>query len=160
MGQINCIAETPAGTRLAGIDYGEKRIGVSLSDTLLITAGAFEVIARKDGAVREPIRRLGEIAQEYSVSRFIVGYPKRMDNTIGEMTLEAERFAARLQKELKIPAVLWDERLTSRQAERSLLEYDLSRSRRKQKIDGVAAALILQNYLDYLAAAGRGEKPV
>jgi putative pre-16S rRNA nuclease len=138
---------TETAERCLGIDLGEKRIGLSLSDSMGWTAGPLPALLRsgwkKD---REALRSL---LQAHQVQRVVVGLPIRMDGTEGDRARQARDFAQRLQQSCRIPVETWDERLTSVQAERLLLEADLSRQKRRAVIDSLAACIILQAYLDY-----------
>ncbi|TBL81580.1 Holliday junction resolvase RuvX [Paenibacillus thalictri] len=133
--------------RWMGLDYGDKTIGVALSDELGFTAQGLEVIRRKRD---EPdINRIKELVRQYEVTEIIVGLPKNMNNTIGPRGELCIAFAEGLKEELQLPVHMWDERLTTAAAERTLLEADVSRRKRKLVIDKMAAAIILQGYMDY-----------
>jgi putative Holliday junction resolvase len=129
-----------------GLDYGDKTIGVALSDELGWTAQGLEVIHRaKPGA---DVERLVTLVQTYGVTEIVVGLPKNMNNTIGPRGELAIAFSKELEERAGIPVRLWDERLTTVAATRTLLEADVSRKKRKQVIDKMAAQLILQGYMD------------
>lgn len=132
--------------RLMGLDYGDKTIGVALSDELGWTAQGLEVIRRT--TEERDTARLSEIVRDYDVSEIVVGLPKNMNNTIGPRGEICMAFAQGLHEKLQLPVHLWDERLTTASAQRTLLEADVSRKKRKQVIDKMAAALILQGYMD------------
>ncbi|GAA4875600.1 Holliday junction resolvase RuvX [Paenibacillus vulneris] len=132
--------------RLMGLDYGDKTIGIALSDELGWTAQGLEVIRRT--TLERDFARIREIIDQYSVSELVVGLPKNMNNTIGPRGEICIEFAQSLQQALQMPVHLWDERLTTASAQRTLLEADVSRKKRKQVIDKMAAALILQGYMD------------
>ncbi|AEI44894.1 Holliday junction resolvase RuvX [Paenibacillus mucilaginosus] len=132
--------------RYMGLDYGDKTIGVALSDELGWTAQGLEVI-RRTTAERD-FARLREITEQYGVTEIVVGLPKNMNNTIGPRGEICIAFSQTLHETLGMPVHLWDERLTTVSATRTLLEADVSRKKRKQVIDKMAAALILQNYMD------------
>ncbi len=132
--------------RTLGIDPGEKRIGMAVSDPLGITAQGLETIEVRSAA--DTARRIGETARGLEAVRIVIGLPLRMDGSEGEGTRRARKLGRRLEAELGIPVIYRDERLTSRMAEAALLEGDLSRKRRKEESDRLAAQLILQNYLD------------
>jgi putative holliday junction resolvase len=129
-----------------GLDYGQRRIGVAISDAFGWTAQGIEVIDRK--LVSDEIGRVAELAKQYEVETFVVGLPKNMNGTIGPSGEICMAFAERLRQTLSMPVQLWDERLTTVAAERTLLEADVSRRKRKQVVDKMAAAILLQNYLD------------
>ncbi|UUZ84466.1 Holliday junction resolvase RuvX [Paenibacillus sp. P26] len=132
--------------RLMGLDYGDKTIGVAVSDELGWTAQGLEVIRRT--TEERDVSRLRELAEQYGVTEIVVGLPKNMNNTIGPRGEICMAFAQSLQEILQMPVHLWDERLTTVSAQRTLLEADVSRKKRKQVIDKMAVALILQNYMD------------
>ena len=132
--------------RILGIDPGEKRIGLALSDPLGITAQGLPTL-RVTSPVNA-VRQIAVIAGQSEVSTIIIGLPLNMDGTEGEQARRAYRLGARLKEMLQLPVLFRDERLTSRQAERVLLEGNLSRKRRKKEIDRIAAQIILQSYLD------------
>jgi putative Holliday junction resolvase len=132
--------------RILGLDVGDKRIGVAVSDPLGMTAQGVTVI-RREGEERD-LERLGRLARELGVGQVVVGLPRRTDGTLGTAARVVGDFAARLERVLGIPVVLWDERFTSAAAEKLLVSADVGRARRKRVIDQVAAALILQNYLE------------
>lgn len=132
--------------RVGGLDLGEKTIGVALSDELGLTAQGLEVIRRK--APDADYARLGEIADRYCVQRWVVGLPRNMNGTYGPSAEMARAFANSLTERFGLPVDLWDERLTTAAAQRTLLEADVSRRKRRQVVDKIAAAYILQGYLD------------
>lgn len=135
--------------RILGLDFGEKTIGVAVSDPFGWTAQGIEIIRRKEeNNLKAGIARIGEIINEYGIEKIVVGYPKNMNNTIGERCEKTEAFKTRLEKTFNIEVVLWDERLSTVAAERGLIEADLSRKKRKKVIDKMAAVFILQGYLD------------
>lgn len=132
--------------RILGIDPGEKRIGLALSDPLGITAQGLptlQITSPSDAA-----QKIAGIAGQAEVSTIVVGLPLNMDGTEGDQARRAHRLGARLKDILHLPVLFRDERLTSRQADQVLLEGELSRERRKKEIDRIAAQLILQSYLD------------
>ncbi|TVY00462.1 Holliday junction resolvase RuvX [Cohnella terricola] len=132
--------------RTMGLDYGERRIGVAMSDLFGWTAQGLEVIDRK--VVTDPMARIAELIKEYEVGAIVVGLPKNMNGTIGPSGENCITFAESIKQTLDLPVRLWDERLTTVSAERTLLEADVSRNKRKQVIDKMAAAILLQSYLD------------
>ncbi|MFD0698877.1 Holliday junction resolvase RuvX [Paenibacillus sp. GCM10027628] len=132
--------------RWMGLDYGDKTIGVALSDELGWTAQGLEVIQRRKP--ENDMERLEAIVGQYGVTEIIVGLPKNMNNTIGPRGELAIAFSQDLQQRLNVPVHLWDERLTTVAATRTLLEADVSRKKRKTVIDKMAAQLILQGYMD------------
>jgi putative Holliday junction resolvase len=132
--------------RWMGLDYGDKTIGVALSDELGWTAQGLETIRRK--TPDKDAERIREIMEQYQVTEIVVGLPKNMNNTIGPRGEICIAFSQELQQKLQVPVHLWDERLTTVSATRVLLEADVSRKKRKAVIDKMAAALILQGYMD------------
>ena len=141
--------------RIMGLDLGEKTIGIAISDALLLTAQGIEVIRRTSEAA--DLTRLGVLIDQYEVHALVVGWPRHMNGSVGERAILAETFAKTLGA--AFPAcevVLWDERLSTVAATRSLLEADVSRKKRKQVIDKMAAVHFLQGYLD--SAAMRSKK--
>lgn len=135
--------------RIMGLDYGSRTVGVAMSDELLITAQVLETITRKDeNKLRKTLARIEEIAKEYNVERIVLGYPKNMNNTLGERIERTMEFKEAVERRTGLPIVLWDERLTTIAAEKSLIESNVRREHRKNYVDQVAAAFILQGYLD------------
>lgn len=135
--------------RVLGLDFGQKNIGVAVSDPFGWTAQGVEIITRKEEAnLKSSIARIGKLIEEYGIEKIVMGYPKNMNNTIGERCEKTEAFKTRLEKAFKIEIILWDERLSTVAADKNLLEANLSRKKRKQVIDKIAAVFILQGYLD------------
>ena len=133
--------------RILGLDFGTKTTGVAVSDPLGFTAQGLEIIRRTDSYNLKPtINRIKEICEEYKVEKIVLGFPKNMNNTEGERCQHTLVFKKKLEQALALPVDLWDERLTTMEAENVLLAADVSRGRRKQVIDKLAAVLILQNY--------------
>lgn len=131
--------------RILGIDYGEKRIGVALSDPLGITAQGLTTIERTQ--IKEDLQKILNIIQEKGVEEVVVGLPKHMNNTLGDKAHAVLAFVELLKKHIHIPINTIDERLSTVRANKAMLEGDLSRKKRKERIDMIAAQLILQNYL-------------
>jgi len=132
--------------RIMGLDFGERTIGVAVSDALLLTAQGIKTIRRS----KKELEELRGIIQEYEVEEIVLGYPKNMNGTLGPRAQMTEEFASVLKAEFGLEITLWDERLSTVGAQRSLLEADVSRAKRKQVIDKMAAVFILQGYLDRL----------
>lgn len=138
--------------RVLGLDYGSKTVGVAVSDPMGLTAQGVETIWRKqENKLRQTLARIEELVSEYQVERIVVGYPKNMNNTVGERALKSLEFKEKLEKRTGLPVVMWDERLTTVEAERTLMEAGVRRENRKQYLDELAAVFILQGYLDSLA---------
>ena len=137
--------------RIMGLDYGTKTVGVAVSDPLGITAQAVETVTRKDeNKLRKTLARIESLATEYGVEKFVIGFPKHMNNDIGERAEKALKFGEMLKRRTGIEIVMWDERLTTVEAERTLMESGVRRENRKQYVDQIAAVFILQGYMDSL----------
>ena len=135
--------------RIMGLDYGTKTVGVAVSDPLGITAQAVETIERKtENKLRQTLARIETLAKEYEVEKFVLGFPKQMNNDIGERAEKALEFGEMLRRRTGLEVVMWDERLTTVEAERTLMETGIRREHRKQYVDQIAAVFILQGYLD------------
>ncbi len=135
--------------RIMGLDYGTKTVGVAVSDELGITAQGVETIFRKSPKkLRQTLARIEELAREYDVSLIVVGLPKNMNNTLGERAEDAISFSEMAGKRCRLPVEMWDERLTTAQSEKILMEGGVRREKRKKDIDRMAAVLILQSYMD------------
>ncbi len=135
--------------RVMACDYGSKTIGIAVSDPFGWTAQGVEIIRRQEEeALNASIGRIKELIAEYGVEKIVVGLPKNMNNTSGERVEKTLEFIEKLKKQISLPVVTWDERLSTVGAERVLLEADLSRAKRKKVIDKMAAAYFLQGYLD------------
>jgi len=132
--------------RYLGLDLGDKTIGVAVSDPLGLTAQAVTVIRRTSEA--RDLQQLQALLDEYEVREIVLGLPKNMNGTIGFRGQISIEYAALIQEKLKVPVALYDERLTTVAATRTLLQADMSRAKRKQVIDKMAAALMLQTFLD------------
>ncbi len=136
-------------TRVLGLDFGSRTTGVAVSDPLGVTAQGLETIVRKDeNKLRRTCARIEELIREYKIETIVLGYPKNMNNTLGERVKMTESFKAMLERRTGLPVILWDERLTTAAAEAVLKESGVRRENRKAVIDKVAASLILQGYLD------------
>jgi len=137
-----------AGERILAIDLGTRRMGLAVSDEMGWTAQGLRTMDRvgpkKDAA------RLRQIVSEYRIRKVIVGLPRNMNGQLGPQADLALEFIERIKNQLRLDVIPWDERLTTLEAERVLMEADLSRAKRREKIDQVAAVLILQGYLDSL----------
>lgn len=135
--------------RIMGLDYGSKTVGVAMSDPLGITAQAVETIWRKDeNKLRKTCARIEELINEYEVERIVLGLPKHMNNDLGERAQKALAFGEMVKRRTGLEVVMWDERLTTVEAERTLIENNVRRENRKQYIDKIAAVFVLQGYLD------------
>ncbi len=132
--------------RIMGLDVGDKTIGVAVSDPLGIMAQGITTIRRI--GLKKDLEALESIIDEYNVNKIVVGLPKNMNNSIGPQGEKVLKFVNKLENKFKIDVILQDERLTTVSAERVLIEGDMSRKKRKEVIDKVAATYILQSYLD------------
>lgn len=132
-----------------GLDYGSVTVGVALSDELQLTAQPIEVIKRKsENKLRRTLARIEELVKEYEVSLIVLGYPKNMNNTVGERGQRTVEFMEKLKARTGLEVVLWDERLTTVSAMQVLKEGRVRRENRKAYVDKIAAVFILQGYLD------------
>ena len=135
--------------RVLGLDYGDKTVGVAISDPFGWTAQGLEIIKRNNpNEHKQSLGRLAELIEEYNVETIILGFPKNMDNSEGPRCEKTKQYKERLERRFpKIPVILWDERMSTMAAERSLLEADFDRKKLKTVIDKMAAVHILQGYL-------------
>lgn len=131
--------------RYLGIDLGTKKVGIAISDLTGMIASPLKVIMYEEGNI---ISEIDELITEYAVNKIILGLPKNMNNSIGESAERTLVFKKKLERELNIEVILQDERRTTIEAEHYMLEGNVSRKKRKMKIDGLAAAIILQTFLD------------
>lgn len=135
--------------RILGLDFGSKTVGVAVSDELLITAGAVEVIRREhENKLRKTLARIEQLISEYEVDKIVLGFPKNMNNTEGERCEKTLAFKEMLEKRTGLVVELWDERLTTVSADRVLIQTGVRRENRKKYVDSIAAVFILQGYLD------------
>lgn len=138
--------------RIMGLDYGSKTIGVAICDPLGITAQGIETIERKtENKLRQSLARIDELVKEYQVEKIVLGFPKNMNNTIGERAEKTLEFKEMLERRTGLEVIMWDERLTTVEAERTLIESNVRRENRKQYIDKIAAVFILEGYLYFLS---------
>ena len=135
--------------RLMGLDYGSKTVGVAVSDPLGLTAQGVETVWRKqENKLRQTMARIEELIAQYQVEEIVLGLPKNMNNTLGDRAEKSLELKETLERRTGLPVVMWDERLTTAEAERTLMETGVRRENRKQYLDQMAAVLILQGYLD------------
>ena len=135
--------------RIMGLDYGSKTVGVAVSDPLGLTAQGIEIVRRKsENKLRQTLARIEEIAKEYGVEKIVLGFPKHMNNDIGERAEKSLEFKEMLERRTGLPVVMWDERLTTVEADRTMMETGIRRENRKEYVDMIAAVFILQGYLD------------
>ncbi len=140
--------------RILGLDIGSKRIGVAVSDELGITAQVVETLVRKD--LPSDVDRIVKLAEEFKAQEIVVGMPYNMNGSEGPQVHLVRAVAESISHRVSIPVQEWDERLTTVLAERVLLEADMSRAKRRKVIDKVAAAVILQGYLDGMRSQDSG----
>ena len=134
--------------RIIGLDLGTRTLGISLSDTTLTIASTFKTIRFEEGNYEVLLPQLKEIVNEYKIGKIVLGFPKNMNNTIGPRAEETIKFKEKLEKYLNMEVVLQDERLSTVSAHNIMIEADMSRKKRKKKVDALAANIILQAYLD------------
>ena len=134
--------------RYLGIDLGSKTVGLAMSDPTRTIASTYKTIFFKNEDYNSTIDEIKQIVEEYDIKKIIIGLPKNMNNTLGERALITTEYKNMLEEELDIPIIMFDERLTSVISNSILIEADMSRKKRKKKVDAIAAQLILQSYLD------------
>ena len=134
--------------KIMGLDVGSKTIGIAISDAFGWTAQGIETVKINEAIGEFGIERIKELVKEHNVTEFVVGFPKNMNNTVGPRGEASQNYKTLLEETFGFPVKLWDERLTTMAAERVLIEADVSRKKRKQVIDKMAAVMILQGYLD------------
>ena len=135
--------------RIMGLDFGSKTVGVAVSDSLLFTAQGLEIIRRKEeNKLRQTLARIEELIVEYEVGEIVLGLPKNMNATEGERVALTGEFKEKLERRTGLPVYYWDERLTTVAADKVMMEAGIRREHRKEYVDKIAAALILQGYLD------------
>ena len=138
--------------RIMGLDYGSKTVGVAISDPLGLTAQGIEIIRRKsENHLRQTLARIEELIAEYQVESIVLGFPKNMNNTIGDRAEKSLEFKAMLERRTGLAVFMWDERLTTVEANRTMMEAGIRRENRYKYVDQLAAVFILQGYLDSLA---------
>ena len=136
--------------RIMGLDFGSKTVGVAISDPLFLTAQGIEIVRRKaPGKLRQTLARINELKEEYEVGKIVLGFPKNMNNTEGERCEKTLEFKEMLEKRTGLEVVLWDVRLPTVEADRTMMQVGIRRENRKEYVDELAAIFILQGYLDY-----------
>jgi putative Holliday junction resolvase len=134
--------------RILGLDYGDKRIGVAVCDELGITSQGLATITRKN--LKSDIERISEFIEKYGVEKIVIGFPLMLDGTEGIQCKKVNKFVEVLMSNFSIPVIKWDESLSTREAERILIETNMGRKKRREVVDKLASVIILQSYLDYL----------
>lgn len=145
--------------RIMGLDFGSKTVGVAVSDSLLVTAQGLEIIRRpEENKLRRTLARIEELILEYKVEEIVLGCPKNMNATEGPRVELTREFQEKLERRTGLPVTLWDERLTTVAADKAMMEAGIRREKRGEYVDKIAAALILQGYLDRRAMMAEEEK--
>lgn len=134
--------------RYLGIDLGSKTVGLAMSDLTGTIASTYKTIFFKDEDYKSTIDEIKQIVEEYDIKKIIIGLPKNMNNTLGERALITTEYKNMLEEQLDVPIIMFDERLTSVISNSILIEADMSRKKRKKKVDSIAAQIILQDYLN------------
>src|SRR5690554_5604929 len=134
--------------KILGLDLGSRTLGIAISDALGLTAQGIETYNFNENQYNDAIKRVRDITQNEKIEKIILGYPKNMNGTIGERGKISENFGKKLEEELDIKVILWDERMSTLQAEKILIDANMSRQKRKKVIDKMAAVVILQSYLN------------
>ncbi|MCQ2522824.1 MAG: Holliday junction resolvase RuvX [Lachnospiraceae bacterium] len=135
--------------RIMGLDFGSKTVGVAVSDALLITAQGVEIIRRKEeNKLRQTLARIEELIVEYEVSEIVLGLPKNMDDSEGPRAVLSREFKDKLERRTGLEVHLYDERLTTVEADNIMIEAGIRRENRKEYVDMIAAQIILQDYLN------------
>ena len=138
--------------RVMGLDFGAKTVGVAISDPLGLTAQGVETITRtQENKLRKTLARIETLAGKFEVEKIVLGFPKHMNNDVGERAQKTLSFKEMLERRTDLEVDLWDERLTTVAADRHMMESGIRRENRKQYVDEIAAVFILQGYLDSLA---------
>ena len=134
--------------RCLGLDLGTRTLGISMSDVTETIASPYTILRFSDGDYDSALPELTKLVEEYKIGKIVLGLPKNMNNTIGDRGVTTMEFQKKLENYLNIPVILQDERLSTVEATNYMLEADMSRKKRKKKIDSLAANIILQTYLD------------
>lgn len=134
--------------RILGLDYGQKRIGVAICDEMGVVARSLKAIERN--TIERDIAEIKRLTDEFDVEKIVIGYPLTLDGKEGVQCRRVSRFSQMIEDRLSLPVVKWDESLSTKEAEDILIEADMGRRKRRKKIDKMAAAIILQRYLDFL----------
>lgn len=134
--------------RYLGIDLGSKTVGLAMSDPTGTIASTFKTIFFKNEDYRSTIDEIKQIVNDYDIKKIVIGLPKNMNNTLGERAIITTEYKKMLESSINVPVIMMDERLTSVISNQVLIEADMSRKKRKKKVDSVAAQVILQDYLN------------
>ena len=134
--------------KILGLDLGTRTVGIAISDALGMMAHGVETFRFEENHYKKAILHVQQLVTMQRVSTIVLGLPKNMNGSIGERGQVTQEFAKKLEEAIKVPVILWDERLTTMQVERVLIQADVSRGKRKKVVDKMAATIILQSYLD------------
>lgn len=147
--------------RVMGLDYGSKTMGVAISDELMMIATGLEIIRRdSEKKIRKTLIRIDELIAEYNIGKIVLGLPKNMNNTLGERAEKSLELKETLERRTGLEVIMWDERLSTVSAHKAMMEAGIRREDRGNYVDSIAAAIILQGYLDSVvgsAAEGKEE---
>ena len=141
--------------RIMALDFGAKTIGCAVTDALFVPHPVGTCVRKRESALRDSLRQIDTWIREYEITEIVVGYPLHMNGTAGERAQKSEAFAEMLKTRTGLPVFLWDERLTTIEADEILAETEVPPEKRKTYIDAVAACLILE---DYMGAGSGGEQ--
>lgn len=141
--------------RILGLDYGRKRIGVAICDEMGVVARSLATIERK--TIKKDMAEIKRLAEELDIEKIVIGYPLTLDGKEGIQCERVSKFSEMIEERLALPVVKWDESLSTREAEDFLIEADMGRKKRRKRVDKLAAAIILQRYLDHLKAGSQDD---
>ena len=140
--------------RVMGLDYGSKTMGVAISDALMMIATGLEIIRRdSEKKIRKTLIRIDELIAEYNIGKIVLGLPKNMNNTLGERAEKSLELKETLERRTGLEVIMWDERLSTVSAHKAMMEAGIRREDRGNYVDSIAAAIILQGYLDSVAGS-------
>lgn len=140
--------------RIMGLDYGSKTMGVAISDELMMIATGLEIIRRdSEKKIRKTLIRIDELIAEYNIGKIVLGLPKNMNNTLGERAEKSLELKETLERRTGLEVIMWDERLSTVSAHKAMMEAGIRREDRGNYVDSIAAAIILQGYLDSVAGS-------
>ena len=140
--------------RVMGLDYGSKTMGVAISDELMMIATGLEIIRRdSEKKIRKTLIRIDELIAEYNIGKIVLGLPKNMNNTLGERAEKSLELKETLERRTGLEVIMWDERLSTVGAHKAMMEAGIRREDRGNYVDSIAAAIILQGYLDSVAGS-------
>lgn len=140
--------------RVMGLDYGSKTMGVAISDELMMIATGLEIIRRdSEKKIRKTLIRIDELIAEYNIGKIVLGLPKNMNNTLGERAEKSLELKETLERRTGLEVIMWDERLSTVSAHKAMMEAGIRRADRGNYVDSIAAAIILQGYLDSVAGS-------